>query len=198
MDTLTESKIYAGRVSREELEYVIAFQQLLQSDIDPVNATQAEVESIVAKIFSKLHRLDYLADSVHHSWKDTGFTTGTAQNNSDHVASRLDKLYLREARALSNRPSAPLADADREEYFAKECVRLREYKEAFAKDKTCAYALLKDLAKWKSVSELWDNMTEKDKVSKVETFVTEVQQVYDAYVRVILAHLPGRTFLNRW
>jgi hypothetical protein len=192
-----ESKIYEGRVSREELEDALAFEQYLNIQFDPSNVTREEVEHVLYQIRIRLRSFDGLTDSVHDIWQRTGFTVGTSMNDVGHMASRLDKLYLREAGALIKSPSDALPDASREAYFAKESERLREYKTSYARDKALLREQHSDLNELMSSAGIWDNLSGEDKASRTESFMQKVKQVYDAYVELMLEYMPGRTFINR-
>ncbi len=201
-ENLGESKIYEGRVSRYEIERRIN----VFDSIDSVSSTIAskltkeEIGNAIQLIECRLSRVMDCIDKTYMKWRWAGFSTSPQSLFSSHATAGLDKLFLREAGALSRDFTVSTRTEDilrDQEKAIKESERQQEYTKSYRTVSDDLENMYEELTSFiANLLEKWDKVTKEEKTCLVEELKNGSLVLYNSMVDVIMMFLPGRTFLN--
>lgn len=193
MPNLEHSKIGAGRITREELEYHLHFASVLEKDITSITSMSSEeVSHLRRSIIAKFDRASNACSIAYLQWVQYGFHTLHSQIEGEHGGAM--KQFLYEGKRRIKGPSGMLPDLD---HMAEECAKQAEYKKLY-NDKMepvrKAFRALRDEAYGKVTG--WDEGSTAEREKMVQDFGGRVVALHEMLLDFILECLPGRTFVN--
>lgn len=207
---MEESSLVVGRISRDELEYRLGFDGLFSQIQDPTSLTADQVTELRHQVYLKFARIHVVCLTTYAAWLDCGFQTGYNVAGGSHGVGA--NLWLQEAGVYAREPTGQLPDIEK---ISKEIDRRALYIEAFQEDFFPIERNLKELQSSSTMTKIvtigdsenitqvprpvdeWQDMSTDQRATLISEFCSNITQLYESYVNLILKHLPGRTFLNR-
>lgn len=170
---LTESRIYEGRISREELEYYTSIPHINSLSIQEFQSkSESESRIIIRDIIQYIQYVIHKSSRVFKKWNDV-LQAPHFQIPSGH--GQVGHLYLKEAGVLKDCPSG-YSDSDRKSQQEDYCkLFYKEYHTITAKFQI-----------------IIDNFSDTTKTGNPHDFLEFKEQLLD----FILYTIPGRTFIN--
>jgi hypothetical protein len=183
--SLKFSKIYEGRISREELQYHLPIPHLKDEGIESLSLPELKVKNF--EILESIKQLLYRTDYVASRWKNYGLGSSNIDYSDGHGAS--NNLILQESRLAGKQFTGQSTVTAKNELDDPV-----NYMKFYSNEKKKIVLELNNLIEYSKVV-LNQDENEID-LPSVFTGIEKLTIFIDLLMDFILLTLPGRTFLN--